>query len=494
MIKRPEFIPECEKKQYPNKPITNLNVMTNIIGSDRDASVEGTLSNEQLNLIFNIHDLNPKEIEEALETIQEEIEVESQERQDSDLFLSQKIDEVHSDILWKKGSGENSVQTKGTGCSAIGINTVAEGLNTVANSDYSHAEGYASKTVIDPDDSDGHGQASHAEGTGTVAKGTSSHAEGGGTLARGRDSHAEGNSTSAMGDASHAEGNWTITNNFAEHAGGTFNLSHMESASFGDEGNTLYSIGIGKSTGELKDDRKNAFEIMQNGDAYFINVGNYDGTNPAEANSLQEIIEDKVSFSDYATDDKSGVIKTGIYGTALDNNNRLQAQVVEAEELQEQPEEFFISKGTLDNVVLHVDEEFEAEIKRLDKIKADKTDVQSKVNNLQSQINLLSDEKADKTELTEQINIVNQTISTEVSTLNTKINETKDSLETKIADEIAVVNNKITNLDNIKADKESVDILTKDMTNIKNNVEKIEFILNDDSVITKYVFAGHPFQ
>lgn len=37
-------------------------------------------------------------------------------------------------------------------------------------------------------------------------------------------------------------------------------------------------------------DRKNAFEIMQNGDVYLINVGDYDGTNPDEAISIQDII------------------------------------------------------------------------------------------------------------------------------------------------------------------------------------------------------------
>lgn len=192
--------------------------------------------------------------------------------------------------VWERGSGENSVQTIGTGCSANGKNSVSAGFNTVANSDYSHAEGYASKTVIDTEDVECHGYASHAEGTGTTAKGTSSHAEGGGTLARGRDSHAEGNSTTTMGGASHAEGNWTITNNFAEHAEGTFNLSNMASTTFGDAGNTLHSIGIGKSTGELKDDRKNAVEVMQNGDVYIIGIGNYDGTNPDQASSVQDVI------------------------------------------------------------------------------------------------------------------------------------------------------------------------------------------------------------
>lgn len=39
---------------------------------------------------------------------------------------------------------------------------------------------------------------------------------------------------------------------------------------------TLHSIGIGTST----NDRKNAFEVMANGDAYLYGAGGYNGTNP----------------------------------------------------------------------------------------------------------------------------------------------------------------------------------------------------------------------
>lgn len=208
--------------------------------------------------------------------------------------LLKEMHKISKDNVWEKGVGENSAQLKSTGCSAEGTNSVATGLNTVAASDYSHAEGYASKTSINPDDPDGYGSASHAEGTGTIAKGTSSHAEGGGSLAIGRDSHAEGNSTTTGADASHAEGNWTITNNFAEHAEGTFNLSNMASSTFGDAGNTLHSIGIGKATGELKDDRRNAVEVMQNGDVYIIGIGGFDGTNYEDAKTLQEVISELI--------------------------------------------------------------------------------------------------------------------------------------------------------------------------------------------------------
>ena len=87
----------------------------------------------------------------------------------------------------------------------------------------------------------------------------------------------------ANGIYSSAIGNSTIANNFAEHASGQFNVSNS-----GAEGknNTLSSIGIGTSD----DSRKNAFEVMKNGDLYVYGIGEYDGTNPIQTNSLQTII------------------------------------------------------------------------------------------------------------------------------------------------------------------------------------------------------------
>lgn len=102
-------------------------------------------------------------------------------------------------------------------------------------------------------------------------------------------SHAEGSGTTAGGPASHAEGNGTVTNNFAEHAEGSHNVSNKNSDTFGDAENTISSIGIGTSLA----DKKNAWEVMQNGDAYLLGVGQYDGTNPDDATSLQTTINAK---------------------------------------------------------------------------------------------------------------------------------------------------------------------------------------------------------
>ena len=127
-----------------------------------------------------------------------------------------------------------------------GTNSIIEGLGTFASGKYSHAEG----------------------GT-TSAKGIASHSEGMNARAKGVASHAEGSETYANGIASHAEGNGTITNNASEHASGQYNNSVSASTTFGDSGNTLFSVGNGTEN----EARHNAFEIRQNGDIYITKDG-----------------------------------------------------------------------------------------------------------------------------------------------------------------------------------------------------------------------------
>lgn len=132
------------------------------------------------------------------------------------------------------------------------------------------------------------GSYSHAEGYGTEASGANSHAEGVGSRAVGSCAHAEGNNATASGYFSHAEGHYTSASNKSEHAEGQWNLS-----SNGDDTSTktLHSVGIGTSM----QDRKNAHEIMANGDHYIYGLGGYDGTNAVEDTSktLQEVITNK---------------------------------------------------------------------------------------------------------------------------------------------------------------------------------------------------------
>ena len=130
------------------------------------------------------------------------------------------------------------------------------------------------------------GDYSVCEGYNATASGGLSHAEGSITTAGGAAAHAEGNYTNAGGDYSHAEGDNTKTLNASEHAQGSYNVSNKTNSGFGNAGNTIHSIGIGTSNYN----RKNAVEVMQNGDAYLYGVGLYDGTNYSSASTLQSVI------------------------------------------------------------------------------------------------------------------------------------------------------------------------------------------------------------
>jgi len=168
------------------------------------------------------------------------------------------------------GSGNIDIQGGGKAIEAgRGISiTTGETADTVSFSlpisagtgSYSIAEGY--KTIASF-------YYSHAEGNHTEAKGEASHAEGLGSEATGETAHAEGYYTHAWGNLSHAEGCETIAKNKAEHASGQYNVSNIANTTWGDSGNTLFSVGNGTS----ESTRHNAFEIRQNGDIYLSSGG-----------------------------------------------------------------------------------------------------------------------------------------------------------------------------------------------------------------------------
>lgn len=87
----------------------------------------------------------------------------------------------------------------------------------------------------------------------------------------------------AKGSNSFVGGNCNSAYNDSEVAFGHFNKSVESSDS---ALAPIATIGIGAD----KDHRKNATEIMQNGDAYLIGIGGYDGTNVNRATRLQDII------------------------------------------------------------------------------------------------------------------------------------------------------------------------------------------------------------
>lgn len=104
----------------------------------------------------------------------------------------------------------------------------AEGKGTeIDDASYSHAEGYASRTLS---------QYSHAEGIKTIAGGDDSesdegaHAEGNETMALARCAHSEGDNTEAQGKYSHAEGLQSISYGEGSHAEGVRTQAYGEAS------------------------------------------------------------------------------------------------------------------------------------------------------------------------------------------------------------------------------------------------------------------------
>lgn len=175
-----------------------------------------------------------------------------------------------------KATGVGKVDPNSDGTGEI-FNHYEDKYPNTASGRYSHAEGWnttASKNY------------SHAEGRSTIASGNHSHAEGNNTTASGGSSHAEGYQTEAAGDYSHAEGHYTQTFSSGEHAEGYWNKSYD---SKDNSVRVIHSVGIGSG----ENSRKNAHEIKFNGDHYVYGVGGFDGTNSADAQTLQEVINSK---------------------------------------------------------------------------------------------------------------------------------------------------------------------------------------------------------
>ena len=204
----------------------------------------------------------------------------------------------HAEGYNTKAKSSNS-HAEGQETAAVGNNSHAEGFKTHANKDNSHAEGRA--TVAD-------GDASHAEGDETQASGKWSHAEGYMSLSEGIASHAEGQYTTASGDYSHAEGTSTRALYINAHAEGLETTAGAANAHAEGQGTVTSEVGghvaglynaevanglFNFGIGSSNDKRKSAMIITKEGKVYFIDAGGYDGgTSIANAKSIQDILKD----------------------------------------------------------------------------------------------------------------------------------------------------------------------------------------------------------
>lgn len=243
--------------------------------------------------------------------------------------------------------GENGVaagafsHVEGSGCAALNNTAHCEGhgyygisvtdwkKRTAKDNDY--LKDLWKKTLFGKTDTSGYtykfsaaiADASHVEGTGNIAPKAyatlegldtgatasfvngANHAEGAGNLAGAAASHAEG-IRNEIGDnayASHAEGIKNITQNRAEHASGQYNKSNKATDTFGDAGNTLFSVGCGTSDA----DRKNAFEIRQDGTCKYYDVATGEQIDVGVAKELSKPFDLTIGSTTKKVDGKSAV-------------------------------------------------------------------------------------------------------------------------------------------------------------------------------------------
>lgn len=230
---------------------------------------------------------------------------------------------------------------EGDGCAALNNGAHCEGKGYYKNSvtdwkkrtakDNDYLKDLWKKILFGKTDTSGYtykfsaatGLASHVEGMGNIAPKASatlegldtgatasfvngaSHAEGAGNLAGAAASHAEG-IRNEIGDnayASHAEGIKNTTQNRAEHASGQYNKSNKASDTFGDAGNTLFSVGCGTSDA----DRKNAFEVMQDGTCKYLDVATGEQIDVGVAKELSKPFDLTIGSTTKKVDGKSVV-------------------------------------------------------------------------------------------------------------------------------------------------------------------------------------------
>lgn len=241
-------------------------------------------------------------------------------------------------------AGGTYSHVEGDGCAALNSGAHCEGKGYYKNSvtdwkkrtakDNDYLKDLWKKILFGKTDTSGYtykfsaaiGNASHVEGTGNIAPKASAtlegldtgatasfvnganHAEGAGNLAGAAASHAEGirNEIGGNAYASHAEGIKNTTQNRAEQASGQYNKSNKASDTFGDAGNTLFSVGCGTSDA----DRKNAFEVMQDGTCKYLDVATGEQIDVGVAKELSTPFNLAIGSTTKKVDGKSAVTFT----------------------------------------------------------------------------------------------------------------------------------------------------------------------------------------
>ena len=242
-------------------------------------------------------------------------------------------------IIIGSGNTATGLYSLAQGCcnQATGITSHAEGEYNYAYGCASHAEGESAYACGYASHAEGmiveaHGCGSHAEGVGSCALGCGSHAEGEVTCAVSCGSHAEGFNTKSIGASSHAEGDSTVTCGVGSHAEGCAtnavnNYSHAEGCDTVTSGTTMlhasgkfniskdyniYEIGVGTSDSL----RCNAFEVSTSGDIALPQITGCTASNVLYYNTTDGMVsygsstaEIQFAVSDETTDLTTGTAK-----------------------------------------------------------------------------------------------------------------------------------------------------------------------------------------
>ena len=159
--------------------------------------------------------------------------------------------------------------------SAVSSNIIIKNASNGISPSNNFSQAFGSGNTIDA-----YGGYNHncitVEGIGNSCGTQATHVEGGyNTSIYGSYSHVEGAhnklevSATLAEVCSHVEGKYNKVLNYSEHASGQYNISNKANTTWGDSGNTLFSVGNGTADNA----RHNAFEIRQNGDIYISSGG-----------------------------------------------------------------------------------------------------------------------------------------------------------------------------------------------------------------------------
>lgn len=242
-------------------------------------------------------------------------------------------DTVSFNLPIYSGTGEGSIFGGYSGNTASGKYSIALGGRYEGRSDYNYCTATNKGSVSFGGQATGQGAFTCGESTKASGRNAAAIACYIGE-ASGVESFITGRKNEAKGFTTFVSGFQNIGENDYEFVAGHLAKSNKASTTFGDSGNTLFSVGNGTSTSA----RHNAFEIRQNGDIYLssggtdIKLQDHLGGSSYTAGDGIDITSDvisvtgKVSTSDFNT--YSGSVDTELSGKASQSDlNTLSGQV-----------------------------------------------------------------------------------------------------------------------------------------------------------------------